>query len=304
MTRELTQISQNVVPPWECDVMGHLNLEFYIAKAMEAVACTSLSLFGMSPVELRAANHKFALTRQHIRMHNELIVSAGFTFHVGVLDVDETNLTLYLEMRHTAQPAIAATFVNHLKFVQTDNNERRPLPKLLTERALEYKMELPDHAKPRGIPAGQCKIVDTLDSAQKHGLLNTVTNPVTEFHSDGNGFARPHYVTHAGSEGYIGMLSAAALDLRGIGQAAVELATFYGNTPRIGDIYTVRSAVSAVGTKTFNWCGWLFDLASGECLGGMEATQLLFDLQARKALAIPDNVQAGLQSLLRPGLTA
>ena len=54
------------VATWECDQMGHLNVGFYVAKSMEALAGLAAEL-GMRRAFAASAESTLIVREQHIR---------------------------------------------------------------------------------------------------------------------------------------------------------------------------------------------------------------------------------------------
>lgn len=88
----------------------------------------------------------------------------------------------------------------------------------------------------------------------------------------------------------------------GIGGAALEYRFVFHSWPRLSDVIEVRSALSALGPKTLQVTHYLFDLETSQCVAASQAVVVWFDLTARKAVAVPDDVRAQLLSQLIPGL--
>jgi len=66
-------------------------------------------------------------------------------------------------------------------------------------------------------------------------------------------------------------------------------------------LLTVCSGLKALGEKTTAWTHLLHDGETGEPVAAAEAVGIAFDLRLRKAVAIPPERRAALQSLLIPG---
>jgi acyl-CoA thioester hydrolase len=89
----------------------------------------------------------------------------------------------------------------------------------------------------------------------------------------------------------------------GIGGAALEYRFVFHAWPRVSDIIEVRSALTAVTPKTMQVTHFVFDLETGECIANAQAVVVWFDLTARKAVAIPAEALAELQTQVVSGLS-
>ncbi len=304
---ELQIVMQSGVPAWECDLMGHLNLQFYVAKAEEATACASLMLLGKGPQALKAEGLRLALVDQHVRLHRELRSGAAYLFRAGIIDVGSDEITFYFEMAHRAAPLLAATFVNRVKLTDRATGKAQPLPDALRKAALAKRVDLPAHAQARGVKTKVRISPPTLAEANELKLLNTITSFIPPTHTSADGLAQPHYAIYAAMSSYLELMAQVKpienFDLAKVGHASVEFFAVYGKIPREGDVLTLRGGLSALDRKTFNWCKWVFDAETGEYRAGVEVTQLLFDLEARRAMDMPEQLRASLAPLVRPGLT-
>lgn len=304
---ELQVVMQSGVPTWECDLMGHLNLQFYIAKAEEATACASLLLLGKGPQALKAEGLRFALVDQHVRLHRELRSGAAYLFRAGIIDAGPDEITFYFEMAHRATPTLAATFVNRVRLTDRATGKAIHLPDALRKAAFARRVSLPEHAQARGVKTKVRTSPPTLIEANELKLLNTITSIIAPTHTNADGSAQPHYAIYAAMSSYLELMaqvkSIENFDLSKVGHASVEFFAVYAKTPREGDVLTLRGGLTALDRKTFNWCKWVFDAETGEYLAGMETTQLLFDLEARRAMDMPEQMRASLAPLVRPGLT-
>jgi acyl-CoA thioester hydrolase len=100
------------VNTWECDEMGHLNVRFYVARAIEGVAGLA-SRLGMTSAFCAAADTTLALRDQHIRFLREARPGAILHMRGGVVDMGECDARLLLVLLHsfTGEPAASFQFV-------------------------------------------------------------------------------------------------------------------------------------------------------------------------------------------------
>ena len=62
----MIELARHSVQPWECDRNDHLNMQFYVARASDALAALGLRL-GLGPSELARRNLALVETETHIR---------------------------------------------------------------------------------------------------------------------------------------------------------------------------------------------------------------------------------------------
>ena len=77
------------VNPWQCDQMGHLNVRFYVAHAVEALAGLAAAL-GMTRAYSPHATSTLVVREHHIRFLKEARVGDPLHMTVGVLDFGDT----------------------------------------------------------------------------------------------------------------------------------------------------------------------------------------------------------------------
>ena len=94
---------------WECDELGHMNVRFYLAKAMEAVANLSdrVGLIGAFREDATATLIPDGL---HIRFLAEARPGAPLVILGGFTALRDRHADLLLVMKHAGLDKVAATF--------------------------------------------------------------------------------------------------------------------------------------------------------------------------------------------------
>ncbi len=300
----LIEIYRNSVRTWECDEMGHMNIQFYVDKATGALAVLSRMLGLPAPSSSNAGLHLVA-KEHHIRFLREQLAGAPIVIQAGVLEVHDSHLRVYFEMRNPAADVVAATLVARVELVDHARTHPLPMPSELLERAREMQTHLPDHAAPRGLELTPPREPLTLDQADAMGMVATYLTPLEPQLVDSDGFMT--------TRAYIGAISDSIPNFASrvgnwdrsnsrIGGAALEYRLVYHQAPRNGTILTIRSAIRHIGPKAYTFCHWLFDNDTGRTIAAAEAVAVMFDLDARKAITIPDERRAALEKLLIPEL--
>lgn len=72
----------------------------------------------------------------------------------------------------------------------------------------------------------------------------------------------------------------------------------YRNEVDAGDLLAVRAKLSKIGGKSLTVCYEMIKLSSGEIAATLEGVMVLFDLNARCAVTIPDDLRAKAQEQL------
>ena len=215
-------------------------------------------------------------------------------------------LTVYEEMTNSVSGEVAATFTGEVELLDEDSRETKPLTTRAKAAAKALLMELPAHGAPRGLQIYPPRPTPTLKDAEALGLVFTWMGEIRPGQCDAQGFLGTRHFMGIVSDSIPNLLGQIRGDDRSkattVGGAALEYRFIYRKSPRAGDVLTLRSGLKEVATKTYTWCHWLFDLESGQAVATAEAVAVALDLEARKAIPIPDELRARLESLVIPGL--
>lgn len=294
---------------WECDDMGHMNVRFYVSRAMEGLAILAHRM-GMRAAFAPNASATLVPVDHHIRFLKE--VHAGGALHMrgGVVALRETDAELYQELTHAdGQPA--ATFRTIVAHVEP--RELRPFPfSKRTRAACEALMcTVPKHGAPRSIDLKAPLCDASLARADSLNAPVLGRFAVPPEHADAFGWMMP--------ELFIGRLSDAvpnfladwrkkAAELASEGKAAraggavLEYRIAYRAWPRVGDLLEVRSGVIEVAEKTHRIGHWVLDPVTGAPWATAEAVAVAFDLDTRKTIAAPPEHRAALEAKAIPDL--
>ncbi|MFZ3034032.1 MAG: acyl-ACP thioesterase [Parvibaculum sp.] len=302
---EMIDVARSSVQTWHSDQMGHMNVQFYMEHASQGLAALAVHL-GLGPRFISAESAKLIARDHHVRFLREQRPGAPFTIRAGVLDVRDYGLRVYLEMYNTISNEVAATFAADVELLDEDTRETKPLPAKAKAAANKMMIELPVHGAPRGLEIAPPRKAPTLEEAAEIGLVFTWQGEIQVDQCDAQGFLLPRH--------FMGIVSDSIPNLLGqtngqdrskndkVGGAALEYRFHYHSYPRAGDVLTLRSGLKSVGSKTYIWGHWLFNLETGKAIATAEAVAVALDLVARKAIAIPEELRAHLEGMVAPGL--
>ncbi len=304
---DLLPLLRTSVQTWECDDMGHMNVQFYVAKANQGLSVLAHHL-GHSPSQARASGDKLLPVGHHIRFHREQRPGAPLTLAGGIAGRDGDKLQVYEELTNTASGTVSATINADVRLVDAATREVKALPAAMRDAADRLAQDVPAHGQPRGIEMGPIVDAPTLGQADEMGLVYTWQGVVSHRQCDAHGFMTQQHFMGLVSDSIPNLLSQTRGDDRSadpnIGGAALEYRFVYRSWPKAGDILTLRSGLKHVGPKTYIWAHWMFDLQTGRAVATAEAVAVTLDLKARKAIGIPDAMRAHLESQLVPGIGA
>lgn len=126
--------------------MGHLNVGFYVAKSMEALAGLAAEL-GMPGAFAANAEATLVVREQHIRFIREARPGAPLTVTAGVVEMGETDARLMLLMRHQ-DGDLAAGFQTLASHATARDGRAFPWPDRIRARAEALRVEIPANAAP------------------------------------------------------------------------------------------------------------------------------------------------------------
>ena len=302
---EMIELSRNSVQTWETDGMGHMNIQFYVEGAVQALAALGVYI-GLGPRYSEAEGAKLYVRDHHIRFLREQTAGAPFFIRGGALAVHDFGLRVYQEMVSTVTGDIAATFISEVELQDRDSRETLPLPAKAKAAAKDILIELPAHGAPRGLVAAPPQGTPTLAEAGELGMVRTYQGEVTPSQCDAQGFLSAQRLIGALSDAIANLLADTAIGDRrrnpDLGGAALEYRIVYRNPARMGDVITVRSGAKHIGEKTYIWVHWMFDLETGQIITTAEAVVVSMSLQQRRAIPVPGDIRAALEAVHSDGL--
>lgn len=303
----MIELARSSVQTWECDQMGHMNVQFYVEKAADALAAFGTRI-GLAPRALAEKGLVLEPAEHHIRFLRELRAGTPYFVRGGGVEAAVMALTAYSELVLTASGDVAATFrtVAHLRDVK--NGEIDGFGDGPRAMAMHNKVEIPAHGAARGLTLDPPRDpAPTLADAQKLKLIPTFQGVVRASDCDLDGEMLPRFFMARVSDAIPNLLVQTSGRNRGeertTGGAALEYRFIYRKRPRAGDVLAIRSGLRAIGSKTYIWAHWLFDLETGDAVATSEAVAVAMDMTTRKAIPLPDEMRARLEPLVIEGLS-
>ncbi len=293
-------IGRGVVNAWECDVMGHLNVQHYTAKLSEGLGHLRAA-FGMTPSWIRA-NRRTMVVRSSLNRHfAELRAGEILSVEAQILRVGETDVAFVAEVLNAEDGRVSASF--EIRAVCHDlaawaeapwPDELRPKLEALVG-ARRDQPRAPSTGAPSRLPAGRGFAEPLLTGrgaamawqVDEHGhmamrfYVAQVTNAVGHMRK-ALGLDREHLVENRW------------------GSAALEYRIDYLREVRAGDILSLWSGVLDVGAKTFRYGHRLVNEGTGELCALYDVVACMFDLEKRRAMAIPDFVRERAEACIIP----
>ncbi len=298
------EVWRGSVAAWECDGMGHLNVGFYVARSMQALAGIAAEL-GMPGAFGTLAESTLMVREQHIRFLREARTGAPLSMTAGVLEIGETDIRLLFLMRHHSGE-LAASFQTLATHVTSRGVRPFPWPDRVRDRAEALKTVVPENAAPRSIDLAPVVTQASITRADALGLGCTGRGVVGQGDCDAFGRMRTEgfmqrlsdAVPHLFAEGRPGKDDAT----RPVGGAAVEYRLIHHAWPRAGDRIEMRSGAAGGDARVRRLVHWLLDPATGQPWGTAEAIAVSFDLETRKIITLSETELARVDARTVAGL--
>lgn len=130
---------RGVVHPWQCDLMGHMNVVHYVAKFDDA-AWQFFSMFGIDEPYFKKSKCGVAALEQNITYTAEIHAGCTVTIRSSIVDLTYKVFKMRHEMRNNATGEVSAVMI--LTAVHFDIRKRKscPIPKDIRKRAEEFRI--------------------------------------------------------------------------------------------------------------------------------------------------------------------
>ncbi len=296
------------VNTWECDEMGHLNVRYYVSRAMEGLVGLA-SAIGLAGAFRERANATLLVRSHHIRFLRE--ASAGTPLHMvaGVLEIGDCDARVLQLLIHSDSGRLAASFQTLVAHVTARDERPFPWSAPTRRRAEALGMSVPEGAAPRSLALAPSAGGACSSLAERFDLIRLGAGAIGVADRDLFGRMRPEVFIGRISDGVAGLGAAlrrgASLGARrpNQGGAVLEYQVAYLDWPRGGDRFEIRSGLAAVGDKTQRLVHWMLDPETGRAWATAEAVAITLDLDARAVVPISSEDQARLRARITPGLT-
>ena len=127
------------VAPSECDHLGHMNVQFYVAKVSDA-AWHVMASIGITPAFIQERRQAPAAVRQEIAYLKELLAGDLIRMESGVLEATERKLTFYHRLVKVETGQVAMTSKVFTVNMDLDQRRSTPLDAAVLARALERRL--------------------------------------------------------------------------------------------------------------------------------------------------------------------
>jgi acyl-CoA thioester hydrolase len=308
MSEAGVEVWRGGVKAFQIDEMGHLNVRFYVAIAMEGLAGLAAEL-GLAGAFRPAAEASLIVREHHIRFLREARSRAPLHMTAGVLEMGESDARVLFTLWHSISGEPAATFNTVIAHVTAKEGRAFPWPSATKGRAEALRIELPAYAASKSVPLEPATSQASLERADTLGLKRIAAGAIRP--QDCDAFGRMHAelfmdfivggIPQFGGAFRETVVEHADQTPGRAGNAALEYRLLYLDYPRAGDLWEMRTGALAYDRRGQNVIHWLLDPLSGRAFGACQAYITTFDLEARKIIPISDAAMAILNRGLIEG---
>ena len=290
-------VYRNSVQSWEIDQMGHMNVQFYFEKALQG--CVVLwNKLGINGQAVELGNTDLSLARAHIRFLKEQKPGAPFFFKLGIVQLGDTEVKLYLEMIETiTQQPVAAFNFQFLWTIKPSVEVKQNFSKVFED----LKVDIPSYGQTRGLSLEKEPLLSLSQASQKN-MIDSFEAVILLRQCDNMGKIKPsaymgivsdstpHLLAYTGTIDENGMTN--------IGSAALEYKFDFFEYVPLGAHLKTKSGVQSLSNKTFVWQHWIFNVETGNPVALASAVAVTMDLEARKSIPIPPEMSEALNKLI------
>jgi acyl-CoA thioester hydrolase len=292
------------VNAWNCDEMGHMNVRFYVAHALQGLAGVAAAL-GLEDAFSAKATSSLEVKGHHIRFLREAHAGAPIHIEAGLLDFGEDEARVLQVMRHSITGEPCAAFVTRVQHV-TPGGRGFPWSAKARDAAQALTCSLPAYAAAKGVTDHPAPTKASLAWANARGLLPAARGIALPEECDALGRFR--------TDAVMGRFSDAAAQLFGgfdrghthsgarIGGAMLEIHILHHRTPRLGQHLVLRSGLARIEPRFNHVVHWLLDPISGEPWSTARGVAAAFNLDTRKIVERTPEQLERLQSKVIEGL--
>ena len=293
------------VNTWECDDMGHMNVRFYVARAVEGLVGLAAAM-GLDGAFRTGADATVLVKEQHIRFLREARPGAALHMIAGLVSLGEHEARVLQMLIHSQTGEIAATFQTVIGHVTSREGRAFPWSDRTAALAQGLSMAIPDRAAPRSLSLSPVRSVASLAEADRLNLARLAAGAFSAAECDVFGRMRPEIFIGRLSDGVPGLRRVVGEPVErsaDVGGAVVEYRLLHLDWPKAGDRFEIRSGLIGVSQNAQHIVHWMLDPTTGRAWGAAEAVAVSLDLRARKLIPLDDEARARISLSIVPGLS-
>jgi len=281
----------------DCDQWGHMNVQFYLARASDAQAHLAARL-GLGPARLRRERLALRPLADRTLFKRELRGGDIHAIRSGIRAVhDDGTIDIASRMTNLGSGVESAAFETRLRLVGA-GEAAQPWPADVLAAARARAGELPEMPAPASMAAVLPPGPPPLDR-----LLLTYRGSIEPWDCDADGVAPPRAHIARFNDAITHLFRAMQLDRKallaaGTGSAALDYDIAYHRALRAGTAVEVRSGVLAAGEKLYHIVHHVVDSNDSSLYTTIVVAALFFDLKQRKSVPMPPAIRAAAERLI------
>lgn len=282
---------RGMVNTWECDVNGHMNVQFYLGKTGEGMPHLRNAI-GLTPEVIGATGRSYAAIKALIRYRQEVHAGDPLSVEARIVEVTDKTITIVADMVRDSDGKLSARV--ELTVIAFDLKRRRAMTWAPEQRQrLDALLtEPPPALRPPGTggsatpPAG----------VSPRAPLLTAQSSVKSWECDELGHFSAQFYMDRVTDSVSHMLAAMGLDPasraeRGVVTGALEYDIRFRRELRAGEVVTLHSGLLGLGDKTFRAGHVMREALGGKVCATFDSIGVCIDTRARRAVPFPDDLR-------------
>jgi acyl-CoA thioester hydrolase len=302
---ELQLLHSTTVTPDQIDALGHMNVRCYGVHALAGARVLHEKLGLRGAAGAGNATHTTFIDL-YTRHYFEQLEGAPLEVWGGVLEVGESEIKMYYELRNPELENFGATFVFTVQHQDGTTHAPVPLTAETMEAAENSIVDWPEHGQPRSIDLDSTPKTLTLEEVRALNIQNRDERVVEERHCDDTGVYNINSFQDLiwGSEG----ISDEEDWLRTLengdkmGFATMESRCSLVKLPSAGTRVQSYRATIDMTKKVQHEVFWVFDVDNGDLLCTASFVDVAFNIKTRRSMEIPDFERKRIMEHFHPEL--
>ena len=281
---------KGLVKKEECDQMDHMNVQYYFGKHSDAIKIlfNKISSKIFDQLNYRIVNERCIFSK-------EVNLDCALEFVLNIKKIDKDNLVLLTKVFCIDNRNVSAYFETNISLI-VDEKVKAIINEIFSKKSFTYLNELqfndlrslsderPSTKQSKNAFLSCKKAVNTWD-------LDYDAKGSNQFKIGCVSDAATHLFTYCGAD----------YNWRtkyNIGSAALDYSVRYFKKAPLGMAVTMYTNFTKIGNKSLKFIHHMVDDASGDIIMDIEIVAVLFDLEKRKAMIVPDDFRNKASKLL------
>lgn len=282
---KLVPCYRGAVDAWECDQMGHMNVQFYMSKGSEAFGHLQNTL-GLNPERIRREKH--GLRFKSLRTQYKAEVHAGSVVHgvAGIRKLDGDLIHGFIQIFETAYDRLSASYEFVAQYTDFVTDTVQALPSDIREAVIKLADEHTTLYKPAPFFGAM------MPARPLNQMFESSRSAVDLWECDSFGYAEYRYVVGYFSDAASHIIAAVGLTRgrirdRNLGSAALDYYTEFHAPIRKSMPVLLKSGLMQAEGKLFRFGHHLINLDNDEIVASTTVLGCYFDMTSRKSVPLP-----------------